>query len=120
MAKTKKKNNNYGGAKPAPKPAAQQQSSPMQYGLPGWLVLVCLVMLVGALLLQTKVTAGDWLAPVIYALTGLPALILGIGQKRVRDETGAKMASVLFLVFTAIAVLYLFSALTSLGALLGT
>lgn len=118
MAKTKKKNNNYGGAKPAPKtePAAKKQT--MQYGLPGWVVLVCLLMLVGALILQTKVAAGGILSVVVYFLTGVPALILGVGQKRVRDETGGTMAFVLFLIFTVIAVLYLFSGITALGALL--
>lgn len=117
MAKTKKKNSNYGGMKPAAKQETAQPARPMQYGLPGWLVLVCLVMLVVALLLQAK-ASGGWLAPAIYALTGLPALILGIGQKRVKDETGGRMASVLFLIFTVIGVLYLFSAITALGALL--
>lgn len=118
MAKTKKKNSNYGGMKPAAKQETAQPARPMQYGLPGWLVLVCLVMLVVALLLQAKASGGGWLAPAIYALTGLPALILGIGQKRVKDETGGRMASVLFLIFTVIGVLYLFSAITALGALL--
>ena len=49
MAK-KKKNSNYGGT-PAAKKAApvEKPRSTMQYGLPGWVVLVCLTLLCAAL-----------------------------------------------------------------------
>lgn len=119
MAKTKKKNNNYGGTKPAEKKEVSRQPVQIfQYGIPGWLVAVCLLMLGGALVLQSKVEGAGALATVTYFLTGVPALILGVGQKKVKEETGSKMASGLFLLFTVIAVLYLFSGITSLGNLL--
>lgn len=119
MAKMKKKNNNYGGTKPAAKqPSAQQPVQIFQYGIPGWLVAVCLLMLGGALVLQSRVEGAGLLATVTYFLTGIPALILGYGQKKVKEENDSKMASGLFLVFTVIAVIYLFSGITSLGNLL--
>ena len=119
MAKMKKKNNNYGGKAPAAKqPSAQPSVQIFQYGLPGWLVAVCLLMLGGALLLQSRVEGAGVLATVTYLLTGVPALILGYGQKKVKEENGSKMASALFLLFTVIAVIYLFAGITSLGDLL--
>ncbi len=119
MAKTKKKNNNYGGVKPAAKqPSAQPPVQIFQYGLPGWLVAVCLLMLVAALVLQGRVESAGVLATVTYFLTGLSALILGYGQKKVKEENGSKMSSVLFILFTVIAVIYLFAGITSLGDLL--
>ena len=119
MAKMKKKNNNYGGAKPAAKkPAEQQPVQIFQYGIPGWLVAVCLLMLGAALFLQSRIEGAGVLATVTYFLTGVPALVLGMGQKKVKEENGSKMSSVLFLIFTLIAVIYLFAGITSLGDLL--
>lgn len=119
MAKMKKKNNNYGGAKPAAKqPSAQAPVQTFQYGLPGWLVIVSLLMLGGALFLQSRVDGPGILATVTYFLTGVPALILGVGQKKVKEETSGKMAGMLFLLFTVIAVIYLFAGFTSLGDVL--
>lgn len=119
MAKMKKKNNNYGGTKPAAKkPAEQQPVQIFQYGLPGWVVAVCLLMLGGALLLQSRIEGVGILAVVTYFLVGVPALILGVGQKKVKDENGSKMAFALYLIFTVIALFYLIAGFTSLRVLL--
>lgn len=118
MAK-KKKNSNYGGTSAAKKTAAPEpQRSGMQYGLPGWAVAICLALLGVALALQPGVGAPEWKNVLAYFFTGAPALVLAMGQRKVKQETNSKMAGVLMALFVFIAALYLVSAFTGLGALL--
>ena len=118
MAK-KKKNSNYGGA-PAAKKAATSEAprSTMQYGLPGWVVLICLVLLCTALALQPGVDNPDWKNTVAYLMVGAPAMVLATGQRKVQRETKSKMAGVLAVLFTFIGAMYLISGITTLGSLL--
>lgn len=119
MAK-KKKNSNYGGA-----PAAKKTASPeprrqvMQYGIPGWAVVICIALLGVALALQPGVDAPDWKNTLAYFLTGAPAMVLALGQRKVKQETDSKMAGVLMALFAFIGALYLISGITTLGDLLG-
>ena len=117
MAK-KRKNSNYGGAS-APKKteAPAPRRGAIQYGLPGWAVLICIVLLGVALALQPGVGAPEWKNTVAYFLTGGPALVLAVGQRNVKQETGNKLAGVLMALFAFIGALYLVSAFTALGAL---
>lgn len=118
MAK-KKKNSNYGGAPAAKKTASPEpQRSGMQYGLPGWVVAICLAMLGVALALQPGVDSPDWKNVLAYFLTGAPALVLAMGQRRVKQETDSKLAGTLMALFVFIAAMYLVSAFTGLGGLL--
>ncbi len=118
MAK-KKKNNNYGGA-----PAAKKTTTPeperrsMQYGLPGWAVLICVALLGVALALQPGVDAPAWKNTLAYFLTGVPAMALALGQRKVKQETDSRMAGVLMALFAFIGALYIVSALTTLGTLI--
>ena len=118
MAK-KKKNSNYGGAAPVKK--AEQRPAPrgFQYGIPGWAVMICLALLVVALVLQPGVGSADWKNTLAYFLVGGPALVLMIGQRRVKQESGSKLAGGLTVLFAFIAALYLFSGITGLRTLLG-
>lgn len=117
MAK-KKKNSNYGGASAAKKAAAPEpRRSTIQYGLPGWAVVLCIALLGTALALQPGVDAPEWKNTVAYFLTGVPALVLAMGQRNVKQETGNKLAGVLMALFAFIGALYLVSAFTALGAL---
>ena len=118
MAK-KKKNNNYGGA-----PAAKKTTTPeperrsMQYGLPGWAVLCCVALLGLALAMKPGVDAPAGKNMLAYFCTGTPSMVLALGQRKVKQETGNKMAGVLMALFAFIGALYLVSAFTALGALL--
>ena len=118
MAK-KKKNSNYGGTS-APKKPVQSEAPrrTMQYGLPGWVVAICLAMLGVALALQPGVDSPDWKNVLAYFLTGAPALVLAMGQRKVKQETDSKLAGALMALFVFIAAMYLVSAFTGLGALL--
>lgn len=117
MAK-KKKNSNYGGASAQKKTEAPApQRSTIQYGLPGWAVVICIALLGVALALQPGVDAPDWKNTLAYFLTGAPALVLAVGQRNVKQETGSKLAGVLMALFAFIGALYLVSAFTALGTL---
>ena len=117
MAK-KKKNSNYGGAGTAKKPVAKEPQKTMQYGLPGWVVLVCLTLLCVALALQPGMDSPDWKNTLAYLLVGAPALVLAGGQRKVKQETNSKMAGALAVLFTFIGAMYLISGITTLGSLL--
>ena len=118
MAKTKKKNSNYGGNTAPKKAAASEPQKSLQYGLPGWVVLVCLTLLCGALALQPGVDSPDWKNTLAYFMVGAPAMVLAMGQRKVKQETDSRMAGILAVLFTFIAAMYLISAVTTLGALL--
>ncbi|MGM9661948.1 MAG: hypothetical protein ACI3WR_02520 [Oscillospiraceae bacterium] len=110
MAKTKKKNSNYGGWQP-PKQEPEKQE-PSRYGIPGWAVAVCFAVLVAALVLYTQGSGMGWSVVGTYFLTGIPALVLAAGQRRVKQETGSKTAAVLMWLLAVIGTLYLVSGIT--------
>lgn len=108
MAKTKKKNSNYGGWQP-PKPAEPEKKQPSRYGIPGWGVALCFAALVAALVLYSRSGGAGWSTVATYFLTAVPALTLAAGQRRVRQETGSRTASVLMWLLAVIGTLYLIS-----------
>ena len=118
MAKTKKKNSNYGGWQPPKPEQPEKEKKPSRYGVPGWAVALCFAALLAGLFLFTQGSGTGWSAVATYFLTGVPALVLALGQRRVRQETGSKAAAVLMWLFAVIAVLYLISGFTGAANLL--
>lgn len=110
MAK-KKKNSNYGTYR-APKNQSSKSGAEKEsfgYGLPGWLVLLCFVMLIASFFLYSRASGNDRLSVITFFLTGIPAAVFTVGQRNRALESGSKTAKTLTWIFGLIAAIYLFS-----------